>query len=131
MIKQQHGKALWFEGVNDESELKKRWHELALKHHSDQGGDDTIMMEINIEYQEALVKIRTGYLPVIYTPQPITPEQSEPQPKVKPKPKPRKKSSASSRKKRTPIPEPEAIDTVIDGIAILTKGLYQIFRKKN
>lgn len=46
----------WFEGVRTTDELKKRYHELARKHHPDVGGNTADMQEINAQYDE-LIKV--------------------------------------------------------------------------
>ena len=42
----------WFKDIKDLLELKKEYKRLAFKYHSDRGGDDEIMKEINVEYEK-------------------------------------------------------------------------------
>lgn len=42
----------WFKDIKDITELKKEYKRLAFKYHSDRGGDDELMKEINVEYEE-------------------------------------------------------------------------------
>ncbi len=45
----------WFQGVTTIEEAKKRYRELAMKHHPDrQGGNNEIMAEINNEYEKVM-----------------------------------------------------------------------------
>lgn len=44
----------YFSGITDKKALKKRYRELALKHHPDRGGDVAVMQDINVEFREAM-----------------------------------------------------------------------------
>jgi hypothetical protein len=44
----------WFAGVTTKEEAKKRYRELAMKHHPDRGGRTEDMQEINNEYEKVM-----------------------------------------------------------------------------
>jgi len=44
----------YFDGCQDEQEIKTRYRDLAKQHHPDLGGDAEIMKEVNNAYEEAL-----------------------------------------------------------------------------
>lgn len=44
----------WFEDMVDLKQLRQRWVQLAKQYHPDVGGDESIMKEINIEFDEAV-----------------------------------------------------------------------------
>jgi len=48
-------KTSYFYGFTTLEEVKKRYKELALKHHPDRGGNTAIMQQINLEY-ESIIK---------------------------------------------------------------------------
>ena len=47
-------KTHYFHGCSSLEEVKKRYKELALKHHPDRGGDTATMQQINLEYESVL-----------------------------------------------------------------------------
>jgi len=48
---------MFFDTINNVTELKQMYRTLALKHHPDKGGDTATMQAINREYQEALTRL--------------------------------------------------------------------------
>lgn len=46
----------WFAHIRTEKQLKEKYRELAKLHHSDTGGSDSVMSEINAERDQLLLK---------------------------------------------------------------------------
>ena len=47
-------KLQYFKDVQNVKELKKQYHKLVLKNHTDKGGDNEVMVAIVLEYEWAL-----------------------------------------------------------------------------
>lgn len=49
---------MYFDGITTLENLKKKYRELAMKHHPDAGGDEETMKKINREYTEVFERIK-------------------------------------------------------------------------